>query len=190
MPLAEKGVRGKGRSPCPRPALEKPFAPPRADLSGIIERYTVADLSSSQSEVPSALAAQTATSRLLVPSFICDIGIFGGLATLRFANDALPKEIWLSVDCDLTVDPMPILPSDLSRRQEELLLLEALYGARVDAAECKSDGGLRLTLSGGRTLCLSPRNEQEDAELWELSTDGTTLVVAMRGGEYALWTGD
>lgn len=150
----------------------------------------MADPSSSRIEFPSALAAQTATSRLLVHSCICDVGIFGGLATLRFANDALPKEIWLSVDCDLTVDPMPILPSDLSRRQEELLLLESLYGAPVNAVECKSDGGLRLTLSGARMLRLSPRNEQENAELWVLSTNRTTLVVAMRGGEYALWTDD
>jgi hypothetical protein len=148
----------------------------------------MAESSSSDCEVPSVVAAQAATTLLLLPSFICDIGLFGGLATMRFWNDAQPKEIWLSVDCDLTVDPMPTLPSDLSQRQKELLLLESLHGAQVNAVECRSDGGLRLTLSGERTLSLSPKSEQADSELWELSTSGNTLVVAMRGGEYAIWS--
>lgn len=123
---------------------------------------------------------------LLVPSWICDIGLFGGLATLRFANDSRPKELWLSVDCDLSVEPKPTLPSNLTERQESLLLLETLYGAQVNAVECRSDGGLRLAISGGRTLSLSPKNPQ-DPDLWELSSNGKTLLVAMRGGEYAIW---
>jgi hypothetical protein len=147
----------------------------------------MAESSSSDCEVPSVIAAQAATTRLLLPSFICDIGLFGGLATMRFWNDAQPKEIWLSVDCDLTVDPMPTLPSDLSQRQKELLLLESLYGAHVHSVKCKPDGGLQLAISGGRSLCLSPKTDQGNSELWELSMNGTTLIVAMRSGEYALW---
>jgi hypothetical protein len=134
------------------------------------------------------VVAQNATVGLLVPSWICDIGFFGGLATLRFANNTRPGELWLSVDCDLAVEPKPTLPSNLTERQKTLLLLETLYGAEVNAAECRPDGGLRLAVSGGRTLSLSPKNAQ-DEELWALSTNDKPLVVAMRGGEYAIWAG-
>jgi len=68
-----------------------------------------------------AVTAQKLAQKLLCPAVICDVGWFGGYPTLRFANETIPNEIWLSMGGGFALAPSADLPSVLTFRQRSLL---------------------------------------------------------------------
>jgi hypothetical protein len=131
-------------------------------------------------------AAQTLANELLCSSFVCDLGLFGARSTLRFANNNLGIEVWLSIEAGFRLDPPPELPSGLTSRQHDLLQLESTYGLEVQAVQCCVDSHLEILFTNGTTLTVD--NDTSADEPWALREDGgTALLVASQNGGYAIW---
>lgn len=129
-----------------------------------------------------ALAAE-----LLLPSFVADFGYFGGAPTLRFANNQLGIEVWLSIAAPFELIPPPELPAGLTERQRNLLALEVVYGFEVERLECRPDSSLQLHFQNGFMLYVLGTSS-ETIEPWTLQEDqGTGLLVAQPEGRYVAW---
>jgi hypothetical protein len=122
----------------------------------------------------------------LLPSFVCDVGWFGGNPTLRFSNKNVPNEIWLSMPGGFQIIPSPDLPETRTRRQRDLLMLESVYGFEVKTVHCRSDSRLEVMFTN-ETLLVAHDNDDGIPECWELRTDQRGLIVASHGGSFAVW---
>ena len=129
--------------------------------------------------------AQDLARHLLLSSFVCDIGWFGGNPTIRFSSDNAPSEIWLSMPGGFEVIPSPVLPEVLSPRQRDLLLLESIHGYEVSAVQCHPDSRLQVLFANGTSL-LALDNDDDLHECWELRTERGDLIVACHGGGFAV----
>jgi hypothetical protein len=130
--------------------------------------------------------AQPLANELLCPSFVCDLGLFGALPTLRFANNRLGIEVWFSIEGGFQLSPSPDLPIGLTSRQRDLLLLESTYGLEVQTVECCSDSHLEILFTNGTTL--TTNNSLDVEEPWTLREEGgNALLVASRAGGFAVW---
>lgn len=131
-------------------------------------------------------AANALAAELLLPSFVADLGYFGGAPTLRFANNQLGIEVWLSMHAPFELIPPPGLPPGLTERQQNLLVLDAMYGFEVERLECLLDSSLQLHFQNGSMLYVFG-NGGETCEPWTLREEnGKGLLVAVTGG-YAVW---
>lgn len=136
---------------------------------------------------PDVVAATALATELLLPSFIADLGYFGGTPTLRFANNQLNVEVWLSIDASFSLQPTPSLPLALTPRQRDLLVLEAMYGFEVESVQCLPDSSLKVHFSNGSLLFIAGTGGQS-REPWELrEQDGKAILVAQEAGDYAIW---
>jgi hypothetical protein len=105
---------------------------------------------------------------------------------LRFANNNLGIEVWLSIEAGFRLDPPPDLPSGLTSRQHDLLLLESTCGFEVQAVRCRIDGHLEILFTNGKTFTVDIGASAD--EHWELREEGgTALLVASQNGGYAIW---
>jgi hypothetical protein len=133
--------------------------------------------------------AQSLARNLLLPSFVCDIGWFGGNPTLRFSSKNVPNEIWLSMPGGFRIIPLPGLPETRTARQRDLLILESVLGFEVKAVNCRPDSRLEIMFTN-ETLLIALDNDDELHECWELRTSPGGLVVASHGGGFAVWPSD
>jgi hypothetical protein len=130
--------------------------------------------------------AQSLARNLLLPSFVCDVGWFGGNPTLRFSSKNVPNEIWLSMPGGFQIIPSPDLPEMLTPRQRDLLMLESVHGCEVKAVHCGSDSRLEVMFTN-ETLLVALDNDDDLYECWQIRTDPSGLIVASHGGGFAVW---
>jgi len=64
--------------------------------------------------------------------------------------------------------------------------LSALVGAVIESASISTDGGLELML-GSTRLTVDP---DPDYEPWSVIGPGPPRIVAVPGGDQAVWSGD
>ena len=130
--------------------------------------------------------AQSFARELLVPSFVCDFGWFGGHPILRFSNKNFPNEVWLGMSGGFQVTPSPVLSETLTSRQRDLLLLESTYGYEVKSIRCYPNSRLEVLFTN-ETLLTALDDDADQYECWEMRTDPGGLIVASPGGGYAIW---
>jgi hypothetical protein len=138
-------------------------------------------------ETADLIIANTLATEMLLPSFVADIGHFGGSPTIRFANDRLTSKVWLSIDATFELHPEPNLPVGLTPRQRDLLTLDAIYGLVVESVRCSANGSLSVRFADGSALSIAGSGD-ESSEPWTIRTDdGKMMLVACSGGGYAVW---
>jgi hypothetical protein len=137
-------------------------------------------------EVTDVEVAQKLAWEFLLSSFVCDVGWFGGNPTLRFANENIPNEVWLSMCGGFAVTPSPDLPATLTHRQRSLLSLESILGYEVKSVRCHPDGRLEIIFANA-TLLFALDDNPDEYECWQMRTDKSGLIVATHGGGFAVW---